>query len=66
MNGHKGTEIKRSAKAETILSQINAQTKLGDLRNIAKEIKTDHELAMELWSTGEYLPRLLAITDLCQ
>src|SRR5690606_18597959 len=61
MNENKGTEIKRSAKAENILSQINSKTKLGELRKIAKEIKKDHELAMELWSTEQFLPRLLAI-----
>ncbi|KOF08867.1 hypothetical protein AC739_17780 [Planococcus glaciei] len=55
------TEIKRSSKAENILLQINSKTKLGDLRKIAKDIKKDHEIAMELWSTGEFLPRLLAI-----
>ena len=60
LNENKGTEIKRSAKAEEILSQINSETKLGELRKIAKEIKRDHELAMELWSTEEFLPRLLA------
>jgi 3-methyladenine DNA glycosylase AlkD len=53
--------MKRSSKAERIYAQINATTKLGDLRKIAKEIKKDHQLAMELWSTGEYLPRQLAI-----
>ncbi|MBC2187764.1 DNA alkylation repair protein [Listeria booriae] len=47
--------------AENILTHINSETKLGDLRKIAKEIKQDHELAMELWSTEEFLPRLLAI-----
>lgn len=57
----KDTEIKRSSKAENILPQINSKTKLGDLRKIAKDIKKDHELAMELWSTEEFLPRLLAI-----
>ncbi|GAA0372590.1 DNA alkylation repair protein [Bacillus horti] len=61
MNENKGTEIKRSSKAEHILSQINSKTKLGDLRKIAKDIKKDHELAMELWSTEEFLPRLLAL-----
>ncbi|MGM0752521.1 MAG: DNA alkylation repair protein [Bacillota bacterium] len=61
MNNNKSTEIKRSSKAENILFQINSNTKLGDLRKIAKDIKKDHELAMELWSTGEFLPRLLAI-----
>lgn len=54
-------EIKRSPKAEEILSQINSNTKLGDLRKIAKDIKKDHELAMELWSSEELSPRLLAI-----
>ncbi|MBC1564581.1 DNA alkylation repair protein [Listeria booriae] len=47
--------------AEDILTHINSETKLGDLRKIAKEIKQDHELAMELWSTEKFLPRLLAI-----
>ncbi|WP_044339328.1 DNA alkylation repair protein [Rossellomorea aquimaris] len=61
MTNNKSTEIKRSSKAENILSQINSNTKLGDIRKIAKDIKKDHELAMELWSTGEFLPRLLAI-----
>ncbi|TYP75377.1 DNA alkylation repair protein [Paenibacillus methanolicus] len=61
MNKNKSTEMKRSSKAENILSQINSKTKLGDLRMIAKDIKIDHELAMELWSTEAFLPRLLAI-----
>ncbi len=47
-----------SSKAENISVQINDKdTKLGDLRKIAKSIKKDHELAMELWSTKEFLPR---------
>jgi 3-methyladenine DNA glycosylase AlkD len=51
-----------SSKAKEIYTQINQQTtRLGDLRKIAKTIKTDHNLAMELWSTGEFLPRMLAI-----
>src|SRR5687768_10567389 len=53
--------MKRSSKAEKILGQINTKTKLGDLRKIAKDIKKDHQLAMELWSTGKFLPRQLAI-----
>ncbi|MBP3966855.1 DNA alkylation repair protein [Paenibacillus lignilyticus] len=61
MNKNKSTEMKRSSKAENILLQIDSKTKLGDLRKIAKDIKIDHELAMELWSTEEVLPRLLAI-----
>jgi 3-methyladenine DNA glycosylase AlkD len=61
MNENKGTEIKRFSKAVNILPQINSKTKLGDLRKIAKDINKDHELAMELWSTEKFLPRLLAI-----
>src|SRR5690606_2235077 len=53
--------MKFSSKAETILSQINPKTKLGDLRKIAKNLKTDHEAGIELWSTGKFHPRLLAI-----
>jgi len=54
-------DMKLSSKTENILNQINSKTKLGDLRKIAKDIKKDHELAMELWSTGKFLPRQLAI-----
>ena len=50
-----------SAKAKKIISKITPTTKLGDLRKMAKEIKKDHALAMELWHTGEFLPRQLAI-----
>ncbi|WP_340399997.1 DNA alkylation repair protein [Paenibacillus sp. FSL H8-0079] len=61
MNNNKSTEMKFSSNAENILQQINSKTKLGDLRKIAKDIKKDHKLAMELWSTEAFLPRLLAI-----
>ncbi|WP_339792024.1 DNA alkylation repair protein [uncultured Imperialibacter sp.] len=51
-----------SSKAKEIHSQIAQETtKLGDLRKIAKEIKKDHDLAMQLWSVGEFYPRQLAI-----
>ena len=53
--------MKPSPQAENILAQINPQTKLGDLRKMAKEIKKNHALAMELWSSGRFLPRQLAI-----
>lgn len=35
--------------------------KLGDIRTIAKTIKTDHPLAMELWETGNLDAQLLAV-----
>lgn len=51
-----------SVKAQKIHSQVNSEnTKLGDLRKLAKEIKKDHDLAMELWSTGDFFPQQLAI-----
>ncbi len=56
------TIMEISLKAKNILNQIsNENTKLGDLRKIAKDINKDHELALELWSTGQYLARQLAI-----
>lgn len=54
--------MKLSQKAEETYTQINKETtKLGDLRTIAKDIKKDHPLAIELWSTGNYMARQLAI-----
>lgn len=51
-----------SKKAERIVTQIEGEaTRLGDLRKMAGEIKKDHELALELWSTGLFMPRQLAI-----
>lgn len=54
--------MKLSTKAENILSQISYKnTKLGVLRTIAKDIKKDHHLAMELWATEHFLARQFAI-----
>lgn len=53
--------MKLSSKAEKIVGQVQNTTKLGDLRNIAKGIKKDHELAIELWATGKFMARQLAI-----
>ncbi len=54
--------MKLSTKAENILTQItDRNTKLGNLRTIAKDIKKDHELAMELWSSQHFFARQLAI-----
>jgi len=54
--------MKLSSKAQHIYNQIDKQTtKLGDLRKIAKELKKDHDLALELWATTKFLPRQLAI-----
>jgi 3-methyladenine DNA glycosylase AlkD len=39
--------------------------KMGDVRNVAKKIKTDHALAKELWKTGNLEARLLT-TLICK
>ncbi|HEY9420491.1 MAG TPA: DNA alkylation repair protein, partial [Thermoanaerobaculia bacterium] len=51
-----------SARAKKLVAEItNGNLKLGDIKKRGAEIKKDHDLAMELWSTGEYYPRLLAV-----
>jgi 3-methyladenine DNA glycosylase AlkD len=50
-----------SAKARKLVSEISdGKAKLGDIKKRGKEIKKDHDLAIELWSTGDFFPRLLA------
>lgn len=34
---------------------------MGEIRKVAKDIRTDHDLALELWETGNIDARLLAI-----
>lgn len=44
------------------MAQISGKdTKLGDLRKLARDIKKDHGLAMELWATTQFFARQLAI-----
>lgn len=51
-----------STEAKRIAAEFaKGSQKLGDIKKRGEEIKKDHELAMGLWSTGEYYPRLLAI-----
>jgi 3-methyladenine DNA glycosylase AlkD len=51
-----------STRAEEILSRLGDGTpKMGDIKAIAKEIKKDHDLALELWATGKVYPRMLAV-----
>lgn len=50
-----------SARAKKLVAETtDGKAKLGDLRKRGSEIKKDHDLAMELWSTGKHYPRLLA------
>jgi len=51
-----------SARAKKIVAELNTSNpKLGDIKKRGTEIKKDHDLALELWSSGEHAPRLLAI-----
>ena len=50
-----------STKAKKIASELEADgAKLGDIKKRAREIKADHELAVELWATGSHRARLLS------
>ncbi|MFT7463057.1 MAG: 3-methyladenine DNA glycosylase AlkD [Pseudohongiellaceae bacterium] len=50
-----------SKAAKKIASELKDEgTKLGDIKKRGKEIKKDHELAMELWETGVFHARLLS------
>jgi 3-methyladenine DNA glycosylase AlkD len=50
-----------STRATKIASELGSEgTQLGDIKKVGKEIKKDHDLAMELWSTGDFRPRLLS------
>jgi 3-methyladenine DNA glycosylase AlkD len=50
-----------SERALKLVSEVsNGNTKLGDIKKCGKEINKDHGLAMELWSTGGFHPRLLS------
>lgn len=55
------THMQVSPRASAIHDQLKDVTKLGDLRRLATEIKTDHDLALELWSTVSLPARQLAI-----
>ncbi|MEM7117392.1 MAG: DNA alkylation repair protein [Chloroflexota bacterium] len=48
--------------AETVLAQLSADNiKMSTLKKLAKEIKKDHELAMTLWASEQFYPRMLAV-----
>lgn len=56
-----GNEKIRAMNARNGVDGKQYGVKMGDLRNIAKKIKTDHALAVELWETGVLEARLLAM-----
>lgn len=45
-----------------ILSRLSGDdVKMGDIKKIAKEIKKDHALALELWASQQFHARMLAV-----
>ena len=55
-----GDEARRAHNAKSGAPDNQFGVKLGDIRAIAKKIKADHELALELWDTGNVEAQLLA------
>ena len=56
-----GTAKMRAQNAKRGVAGDQYGVKMGDIRTVAKEIKTDHGLALELWDSGHFEARLLAI-----
>lgn len=51
-----------SARAKKLIAEVGGEgVKLGDIKKLGAEIKKDHELAWELWSTGDFHGSLLAV-----
>lgn len=55
-----GDDARRAYNTKAGAPDNQFGVKLGDIRAIAKKIKTDHELALELWGTGNVEAQLLA------
>jgi 3-methyladenine DNA glycosylase AlkD len=55
-----GDDARRKHNAKAGAPDNQFGVKLGDIRALAKKIKTDHELALRLWDTGNVEAQLLA------
>jgi len=55
-----GNEVRRAHNVKAGAPDNQFGVKLGDLRAIAKKLKTNHELALELWNTGNVEAQLIA------
>jgi 3-methyladenine DNA glycosylase AlkD len=55
-----GGDARRAHNAKAGAPENQFGVKLGDIRAVAKKIKTDHELALKLWETGNVEAQLLA------
>jgi 3-methyladenine DNA glycosylase AlkD len=56
-----GNEATRKSNAKNGAGDNQFGVKHGDIRTLAKKIKTDHQLGLELWKTGNVDAQLLAI-----
>lgn len=56
-----GDEKRRAHNARYGAGDNQFGVALGDIRSLAKTIKTDHELALSLWKTGNIDAQLLAV-----
>lgn len=55
-----GDDARRAYNTKAGAPDNQFGVKLGDIRALAKTIKTDHELALQLWDTGNVEAQLLA------
>lgn len=55
-----GDEARRKHNAKAGAPENQFGVKLGDIRAVANKIKSNHELALELWKTGNVEAQLLA------
>jgi 3-methyladenine DNA glycosylase AlkD len=55
-----GDEARRKHNTKAGAPDNQFGVKLGDIRAVAKKIKSDHELAIQLWETGNVEAQLLA------
>jgi 3-methyladenine DNA glycosylase AlkD len=58
--GSMGDDARRKHNVKAGAPDNQFGVKLGDIRSLAKTIKTDHGLALELWATGNVEAQLLA------
>lgn len=55
-----GNEAVRKHNEKSGAGKNQFGVKMGDIRNVAKKIKADHDLALQLWKTGNLEARFLA------
>ena len=55
-----GDDARRAHNTKAGAPDNQFGVKLGDIRAMAKKIKTDHELALDLWDTANVEAQLLA------